>query len=348
MEEIKASPYQRLTIREVKEEVPGVKSIAFDETSLSYQPGQYLTLVQFVHGEEVRRSYSFTSAPVLKEPLSICIKRVANGVLSRPLVDAAAAGDVWLTSGVGGFFVLPEHPEAYQQIFFLAAGVGITPIFSLLKTVLFAHPHLSVVLIYSNRSQATTIFYKELKQLEENFSQRLKTIFIESTNKNLLRAHLHKELLLAYVKEHSSVPFHQSLFYICGPEAYMRMCTYTLQEAHVPKDNIRKENFNTHRAIPPIAPPDKELHEVTLLHKGATSIFSAQYPSTILKSAKMSGLVLPYSCEVGRCGNCAALCQKGKVWMSNNEVLTDDELKKGWVLTCTAYPVGGDVTLEIP
>lgn len=347
-ENIMVSPYQSLKIAEVIEETEGVKTFVFEEAPIKYKPGQYLTLVQFLYNEEVRRSYSITSAPFLNEALSICVKRVTNGVLSRPLVDHAKPGDMVLTSGVGGFFTLPEDLTPYQQIFFLAAGVGITPIFSLLKTVLYQHPQLSAVLIYSNRFKTSTIFYNQLKDFEQNFSSRFKIIFIESTNKDLVRAHLHKELLLEYVREHSVVPFQESLFYICGPEAYMRMCTYTLQEAYVSKENIRKENFNTHRPAAIIAPPDKEPHEVTLLHNGAKLIIQSAYPNTILRSARADGLVLPYSCEVGRCGNCAALCKKGTVWMSNNEVLTDEELKKGWVLTCTAFAVGGDVTLEIP
>ncbi len=343
-----ASPYQNIKVTQVIEEVAGVKSFVFEETGIKYKPGQYLTLVHDLFGEEIRRSYSITSAPSLNEPLSICVKRVTNGAISRILIDDIMPGDVLATTGVGGFFVLPDNLSAYHQIFFLAAGVGITPVYSLLKTVLFQHEHLSVVLIYSNRSRASSIFYHELNELEAKFPSRFKNIFIESTNKNLLQAHLHKELLMVYVNTHTITALDQSLFYICGPEAYMRMCTYTLQEAHVPKENIRKENFNTHKPSIVPEPPDKEPHNVTIYYKEKLHKIEAAYPESILKSARKQGLVLPYSCEAGRCGNCAAICKKGSVWMSYNEVLTDEELKKGWVLTCTGYPVGGDINLEIP
>lgn len=348
VDNMKPLPYQTLIVKQVIEEVAGVKSFVFQENSIGYKAGQYLTLVQNSYGEEIRRSYSITSAPVLNEPLSICVKRVANGAISRMLIDDIVPGDVLSISGVGGFFTLPSDLASYKEIFFLAAGVGITPIYSLLKTVLYQHPHLSVILIYSNRSQATSIFYKKFKELEQKFTARFRNIFIESTNKDLLQAHLHKELLMTFVNAHTIAPLNQALFYICGPESYMRMCTYTLQEAHVPKENIRRENFNTHRSNVVPEPPDKDPHSVKIFYRGEINSIEAAYPDTILKSARKQGLVLPYSCEAGRCGNCAAICKEGRVWMAYNEVLTDEELKKGWVLTCTGYPVGGDISLGIP
>lgn len=341
-------PYQSVTVAQVIEEVPDVKSFVFEETWVDYKPGQYLTLVQNLNGEEIRRSYSISSTPANNEPLTICVKRVANGAISRMLIDDVVPGDKLITTGVGGFFVLPDDLFTYKQVFFLAAGVGITPIYSLLKTVLYQHRHLSVVLIYSNRSRASTIFYDELKALEENYAARFRTIFIESTSKNLLQAHLHRELLMTYVKAHTVAAFEQSLFYICGPEAYMRMCTYTLQEAHVPKENIRRENFSTHKFSVASEPPDKDPHLVTVTHREEAYTIEVAYPDAILKAARKQGYILPYSCEAGRCGNCAAICKEGSVWMSYNEVLTEEELRKGWILTCTGFPVGGDVHLEIP
>ena len=135
------SIYKKLRIEKVYEEAEGFKTFVFEEGHhINYQSGQYLTLVTFNDHEEVRRSYSITSAPVLHEPLAIGVKRIENGVLSRQLVDGARPGDEVLTTGSGGFFVLPDDIDRYHRLVFFAAGSGITPIFSLIKTALHSLP----------------------------------------------------------------------------------------------------------------------------------------------------------------------------------------------------------------
>jgi len=125
------------------------------------------------------------------------------------------------------------------------------------------------------------------------------------------------------------------------------MCWYVLQNESVPAGNLRKESFNSDKVFTKALPPDVAPHNV-VIHQGVfTHRLVAQYPDTILKAAKQNSIELPYSCEVGRCGSCAAKCVEGNVWMSYNEVLTDKELAEGLVLTCVGYPVGGDVVLEI-
>jgi ferredoxin-NADP reductase len=149
------NPYQALTISHIRQEGPDFKTFYFAANpahSLSYQSGQFLTLVLKKHRQEHRRSYSIISAPVLHEPLGIGVKRIGNGLFSRYLIDQAKPGDQLLTSGVGGLFTLPDQVQDYRQVFFFAAGSGITPILSLLKTVLYAHPLLKAVLIYSNHT----------------------------------------------------------------------------------------------------------------------------------------------------------------------------------------------------
>jgi ring-1,2-phenylacetyl-CoA epoxidase subunit PaaE len=341
--------YHTLTIKDVREEVRNFKSFVLEAGEpLVYQAGQYLTLVNIVNGEEVRRSYSIASAPALGEPLTIGVKRVENGYFSRLLVDKGRTGNRLRSTGAGGFFTLPEDIEAYKQLFFFAAGSGITPIFSLIKTALHLYPHLKLVLIYSNASKEKAIFREALEGLEQQHAKALKIEFLYSNAANLGKARLYRELLLQLLEEHSCAPADQALFYICGPEAYMRMCLYTLQGEGIPSGNIRRENFVIQRTLPPKAtPPDTGLHQVSLLLFGKEHHFPVQYPDTVLSAAKKEGLSLPYSCEVGRCGNCVALCTQGKVWLSYNEVLTDKDLAKGLILTCVAHPVEGDVHLEI-
>lgn len=341
--------YKTIRIKAVHEVVNGFKTFTFEEApAISYKAGQYLTLVTASDKEEIRRSYSIISSPVLGEPLSIGVKRVENGAFSRLLVDHANPGDELITTGAGGFFVLPPDVEACQRLFFFAAGSGITPIFSLLKTALYSYPHIDVVLIYSNASPSKTVFFKELMELKEAFPKRFSLEFLFSNAANLSRARLHRDLLLEFLHTYSAGSVAQTLFYICGPQSYMRLCTYTLQEAGVVKEAIKKENFNIESVRPALAmPPDRQTHTAHLQwgqHQYKIQVF---YPDSILQAAKKQGIALPYSCENGRCGNCAALCTRGTVWHSYNEVLTDKELKDGLVLTCVGHPVGGDISLKI-
>ncbi|AKQ45856.1 oxidoreductase [Rufibacter radiotolerans] len=346
-----STSFQTLTITQIKEEVPGVKTFVFggeEAESIVYQPGQYLTLVVLKGEQEVRRSYSITSSPVLQEPLSIGVKRIANGVLSRQLIDHAKVGDEVLTIGAGGFFTLPpEAEERFGQVFFWAAGSGITPIFSLLKTVLFGYPSMAAVLVYSNHSPQDTIFKQQLDALAERFPERLVIHYLFSTNPRLDQARLHKSLLEELVSQYAVVLLSEILCYICGPESYRRLCVYGLRELKVPLENIRQENFNSVKVTLKVEPPDTRRHQVTLLYKKQAYPLQVQFPDTILQAARKAKIFLPYSCETGKCGSCAAQCLQGKVWMSYNEVLSDREVARGLTLTCVGYPVGGDVVLQV-
>jgi ferredoxin-NADP reductase len=343
--------YHTLIITKIKEEVKDFKTFSFrerEQNTIRYEAGQYLTLVLRKAGQEIRRSYSISSTPVLPEPLTIGVKRIPNGMVSRQLIDWAKPGDEILTSGTGGFFTLPPAVKAFKQIFFFAAGSGITPIFSLIKAVLYGHAPLVVVLIYSNSSPESTIFKEALEDLAQNFPERFRPIFLFSNNAKLSRARLHKDLLKLFLRQEAISPPDQLLCYICGPLNYMRMCVYGLREAGVPLAHIRKENFSTEKPTAPTLPPDTEAHQVTLFYRNQTHRLLVQYPTPILKAIRQAGIPMPYSCEAGRCGNCVARCTAGQVWHSYNEVLTDKELANGLILTCVGYPVGGDVVLSIP
>ena len=341
--------YKTIRIKEIREEIKNFKTFVFEEGhSINYKAGQYITLVQKIRGEEIRRSYSICSSPELGEPLTIGVKRVENGLFSRQLVDHAKPGDEWTTTGAGGLFVLPGDIESYQQVFFLAAGSGITPVYSLIKTALYSHPHLSAVLIYSNASPDKTIFFDALKKLSDEFGEQFIAEFLYSNNPQLEKARLYRELLLELTEKLGVSEKAKTLFYICGPEAYMRMCIFTLQAIGIPKNNIKRENFIIHNVAQKlILPPDKAAHNVHISFGEKNYDLIVMYPDSILKTAKKKGIQLPYSCEVGRCGNCVAKCIKGTVWHSYNEVLTDKELEQGLVLTCVGHPVGGDVELTL-
>jgi ferredoxin-NADP reductase len=341
--------YRTLLITGIQPETDDCKTFYLtptDKEPFYYQPGQFLTFVFAKAAGEERRSYSISSTPVLQEPLSITVKRLENGEYSRKLFDNAKKGDILITTGASGFFVLPGDIHRYREIFFMAAGSGITPVFPLIKTLLYQHPHVRVVLIYSNRSAPATIFYDELDQLSVIFSNRFVMDFLFSSAINLERARLSKWLLGRLLKEYSRTSYAETLFYTCGPFDYMRMVNIELLENHVPLQHIKKENFTPLKILSKSLPPDTHKHGIEIQWQEKIYYLETQYPQTILQAAKKAGIVLPYSCESGRCGSCAATCVQGKVWMSYNEVLMDDEMEKGRILTCVGYPVYGDVVLK--
>ena len=340
--------YQELVIRDIVLETGEMKLFYFhqpEEKNIVYQAGQYFTFVFTEREKEFRRSFSIGSSPSVHEDLYIGVKRIPNGNFSRKLFDEGEIGDTLQIAGTGGVFTLPENTGGYRQLFFFAAGSGIIPVFSLIKTVLYSHPHIKVVLIYSNSSIEQTGFFSELTQLQLIFRMTLHVEFLFSNSEYAFRARLNADLIGIFLKTLSVDALENCLYYLCGPEAYMRLCTFVLQSHHVPPQNIKKEIFHTARPANRVEPPDQRAHTIEILHNGNNRRFVVQYPTSILEAGRNHGLNLPYSCEVGRCGNCMAKCISGQVWMSYNEVLTERELFKGLVLTCTGYPVSDDVKL---
>jgi Flavodoxin reductases (ferredoxin-NADPH reductases) family 1 len=343
-----AGDYIQVELKQIIQQTDSVKTLVLQPVTpaaISYKAGQFLTFAFAHNGDDLRRSYSFSSSPESGDEMAITVKRVANGIFSRKMVDTAKTGQIFTVLKPSGLFVLPDSIEATTHLVFFAAGVGITPIFSLIKTALTTRQGIRITLLYSNRSASDAVFYEELGQLQQ-LHPNFHIIHLFSTAPNLSRARLNKELVPVLLAE-NNIDISNSLFYICGPFAYMRMVLLALEEAGVPVTAIRKENFNTDVITRILQPPDTGPHEVTILRKGGTYRFSMQYPDTILKAAARHNVSLPYSCENGICGSCMAHCTTGRVWHRNNEVLTDAELQKGMILTCVGYPIGGNITLEL-
>jgi ferredoxin-NADP reductase len=339
----------KLSIINIVEEAPEVKTFTLQPLNgspLSYEAGQFITLSFPMPGGEERRSYSFSSSPVLHEAAAITLKRIPNGIFSRWLIDKAVVGDELTATSIAGMFTLPPLQAGTRCIVLFAAGIGITPLYSMLKTALFGHAALRVILVYSNKSVQDTVFYNELRKLEVHFEGRLTIEWLFSDHKNLMRARIGRPFLASFIKElKNNYPLSDCLFYICGPTDYRWVIALLLEENGIPNIQIRKEVFVNERLPVPQTPPDTREHLVSIHLENKTFNLTVQYPDTILSAARKAGIPIPYSCQAGRCSSCVAQCTTGKVWLSYNEVLTDTDLQKGLVLTCVGYPVDGDVTL---
>ena len=284
----------RVRIKRIIVEAKGAKSFVLeplDGWHPQYRAGQFITLVFYTAHGEKRRSYSFSSAPDLNEPMTITVKKVDNGEFSRWLIYEAAEGDILFSSGVSGFFQLPEVPDTAEQYVFIAAGSGITPCFSLIKTLLFTTTS-KVLLIFSNRSREEAIFYEMLKDLEERFPTRMHTRFLFSNRFNVYESRLSKWLLLQLLEKYV-IPDHKNvLFYLCGPQDYMLTITITLLGKAIPAGNILKENFSTLPRLVIPRPPDTDMHEVTLHYQNDVHRLTVQYPKSIIAAAKDKGIGL--------------------------------------------------------
>lgn len=309
-----------------------------------YKPGQFITLVFNTEYGEKRRSYSMSSAPATDNTLQITVKKLDNGEFSRFLITQVKEGDVLESSGISGQFILPEGKEDIKQFFFVAAGSGITPCFSLIKTLLKTTSH-RVVLIYSNKSLEDAVFYRQLKKLEGLYPERLRIKFLFSNESGVYNTRLSSWLLNHFIDEYLAVANNEVMFYVCGPFDYMLTVQITLL-SRFPASHVIKENYSSlpRKVIP--KPPDTEQRKATVIIDNKSYTIPTQYPQSILDSAIEHNIQLPYSCKAGRCASCVATCSKGKVWMAYNEVLTDKEVAQGRILVCQSFAVGGDVEIS--
>lgn len=346
---MQANPtFQQYTIQQIHTETFDAKTFVLqpiDGKAYNYKPGQFLTLTFEKSTGEERRSYSMSSTPALNEPLSITVKRVENGEFSRYFIDHAKVGDIVTATGTAGLFILPENIASFHDVFFIIAGSGITPAFSLIKTLLHIQQTINITLIYSNRSVADTIFYQQLIDLAAESKGRLKIDFLFSSSNNLLKSRLNNSLLTSLLHQYSNTSFEHTLCYICGPVEYMDTVSITLLTEGVPAANIKKENFSSIKPEIKEEPEDQLPHVVHIQMGNEMRRILVQYPESILDTALAQKIQLPYSCRSGQCGSCTARCIEGKVWMAYNEVLTDKEIEKGYILTCQGFPVDGDVTI---
>lgn len=316
-----------------------------------YLAGQFISLVFEGKHKEIRRSYSFNSSPDVDEPLSITVKRVENGEISRLLHHKTAVGDFLFVQEPQGIFTYIPDENLERDVFLFAAGVGITPLISIMKTALVRERKSKITLVYSNRSLEDTLFYDELNDWQSKYPERLKIIFVFSNSKNLMTARLNKFYIEKLLKEHLVFDKEKALFYSCGPIIYMDLCRITLLGMGFEIKQIKRETFvlpedevdeddSSEKVF------DKNTYSVILNFRGETYNLDVPWPKRILDVALENKIKLPYSCRGGVCSTCAANCTKGGVRMDYNEVLTDDEIERGRVLVCTGHPTENGTTVE--
>ncbi|HSZ85061.1 MAG TPA: iron-sulfur cluster-binding domain-containing protein [Puia sp.] len=301
-----------------------------------YEAGQFITFIFNHHGEEFRRSYSFSSTPLIDNFFSITVKRILNGEISRFFTDKLKVDNKLIALQPAGRFTISTNKNSSRQIFFIAAGSGIVPVFSLLKKILHDEPKTHVVLIYQNHHEEDIIFHKQLREILKSHTQFSLVNLLSKPAKNKNPEKLNIFLLEKLIADKFNTD-KNTLFYLCGPGSFMRMAQFTLKWMGFTDEQIKKENFTVDFIpLPPLI-ADTSPKKITIHFQKKTFHIQSAYPKNILQAALDNNIQLPYSCRGGVCSTCVAKCKKGKVRMSNNEVLTEKDMQNGLVLTCVGY-----------
>jgi ring-1,2-phenylacetyl-CoA epoxidase subunit PaaE len=343
----------QLRVKDIIHETPEAISIVLEQPKdeiIRFKAGQFLTLNFNLGGETIRRAYSLASCPYTEKDLKVTVKRVKDGKISNLLNNTLQKGDYLDVLEPMGVFTPEIHPEHALQYILWAGGSGITPIMSMLKAILHQEPKSKVVLVYANRDEYSIIFSNELQALQTQFPERFEVIHVLSQPHNgwqgykgRLNAEKVEEILSKYSNE---LPLSQ---WMCGPEGMMQTIAEVCEKKGLSKP--KKENFSAsieESAQKKLDESDTIVErEVTVKYDGETYKFKVSPQKTILEAALDLDIDLPYSCQSGLCTACMGKCVSGKVMMTEDDCLTDQEMKDGMVLTCVAHPLSDDVVIEI-
>jgi len=299
------------------------------QSKFSFIAGQFINVLIQINGKEERRSYSICSAK--EEMLAIGVKRVQGGVVSNWFNNEAKEGtNIFISEPQGNFKV----PDGSKNIATIAAGSGITPILSVLKS---KNDVPNMHLLYGNRSKQETMFIEEIN----NMDYINKTFFLDTNpGENAIGGRIDKENLIKFIKSDLSF-LKKDAFLICGPEPMILGCIEALEFFGVSKDKIIYELFTT--------PVNLGIEEDKTSFSGASEVtvtlddeeFFMTMESdtkTILDAVEEEGMDAPYSCRGGVCCSCKAKVMEGDADMRLNYSLTDQEVEEGYILTCQAYP----------
>jgi ring-1,2-phenylacetyl-CoA epoxidase subunit PaaE len=350
------SKFHPLTIAHVARETRDAVAITFDVPSslkeaFRFVQGQHLTLRAEVDGEDLRRSYSICSA-VQDNCLRIAVKKAAGGAFSTWVNEQVKAGQTIEVMPPMGHFNIPLNANNRKHYLGFAAGSGITPLLSIIKTTLLAEPQSRFTLFYGNRSSATVIFKEELSDLKDLFLSRLNLVYVMSREPQdiaLLNGRIDRQKTDALLSHWVDLEDVDAAF-ICGPDGMMHAVSTALQEHGFPKSKIKIELFAAsipkHEHKAPVTPAAGECTVTAIIDGAARQFTLEKTKENVIDAALRQGVELPYSCKGGVCSTCRAKLVEGEVDMDVNFALEDYELARGFILCCQSYPVTDKVVVD--
>ena len=350
--------FHALRVAKIVPETAEANSIRFEipqelKNAFAFRAGQHLTLRATINGEEVRRNYSLCTAPS-DDDWMVTVKRIGGGLFSNWVGDELKAGDTIEVMVPHGSFTTEFDPAANRHLVGIAGGSGITPVISLIRTLLAEEPRSRFTLLYGNRDSSSVIFLEALAGLKDKYLGRLEIYHfldaeeqdIDLFNGMLGRERL-EEAIPALVPEISDVDG----WFICGPGPMMDAAEGALLDRNIPKERIHIERFTADRLPGAVSREMAQLQtraegvSVSVTLDGRTRRVPFR-EGNILDSARAAGLPAPFACKAGVCATCRAKVMTGEVEMAARYGLTDEEVAAGYVLTCQSVPLGDGVAVD--
>ena len=349
-----------LKVKDVSPETADAVTITFWHPLsevIRYQPGQFLTFLLTINGEKVRRSYSMASSPHVDASLSVTVKRLPGGKVSNYLCEGIKTDSIIESLEPMGTFTPALNPSNEKLYVLIGAGSGITPLFSMLKSILHVEPKSRIWLIYGNRNQASIIYKAHLDAIAQVHANRVRITNVLSQPdfgwtgaEGRVNQHLISQLL-----DELTVTDRQTLqAYMCGPDGLMDEARKAFALLNVPAEHVHRESYGTAttdsavgEVVEDPAADESGSPDVTVIYEGTEYKFAVAPHQTILEAALDLDIDLPYSCQAGMCTACLGKCVSGTVKLDEEDGLSPAELKAGYVLTCVAHPASAGVVIEI-
>lgn len=353
--------FHPLRVRSIEPDTAEAVIVSFDVPEdlrevFGFTQGQYLTLRTDIDGQDLRRSYSIC-AGVDDKVLRVGVRKVNGGVFSNWINTRLQVGDTLQVMAPQGRFFVPLRPDAQRHYLGIAGGSGITPILSIMKTVLAREPQSRFTLIYGNRTLQSTMFKEEIEDLKNRYLTRLVLHHVfsaEQTDAPINMGFVNREKLAEFMGTLLAAQRIDEAF-ICGPFQMNDEAEAALLAAGVPAERIHVERFGV--ALPGGGQVGAVVHEaqpgdaaharIAIVRDGLRREFAfSQDQASILDAASAAGLEVPFSCTSGVCGTCRAKCMEGEVRMERNFALDKAEVAAGFVLTCQCRPLTPQVVLS--
>lgn len=343
--------FHNLSIKSISKVTDDSVSITFDvptdlKSAFAYKAGQYITLKTSINGEEVRRDYSICSSEGSGD-LTVAVKSVEGGTFSVYANNSLSQGDSLEVAEPNGRFVFEANSAKTRTVAAFAAGSGITPILSIAKTLLEDEPFSNFILLYGNKTLKDTMFMEELISLKNKYGNRFHPYFIfsQAREADSLFGRIEKSTVNLIVKnKYKEVTIDR--FYLCGPEPMIHTVKEVLLENGIKEKNILFELFT--------APTESEEAEVNTSGKSSIKVivddeefeFEMSNEQSILEASLKQKIDAPYSCQGGICSSCIARITEGEAMMRQNNILTDNEVAEGLILTCQAHPTSKSLVVD--
>jgi len=338
-----------LVIKDIIQETSSAVSLVLEIPSekrkdFNFISGQFLTLKAVIDGEEVRRAYSISSEPNQKD-IQISVKKISDGKFSTYANESLSIGDTINAMIPEGKFQLSPNSNGTKNYMAFAAGSGITPIMSMIKTVLLEETKSKFVLVYGNKTSSDTMFFKELLTLQTKYPDRLFIEFIYSkeNTQGATFGRIEKSTVNFAVKNKYK-DFSCDEFYLCGPEGMIETVSEVLKENGVSKTSIHFELFTSKSTTSEGGSEGTATIQVVIDDEKFD--IAADKKITLLDAVLANDIDAPYSCKGGVCCSCICRVTEGEIDMPVNNLLTDSEVAEGLVLACQTYAKSDTIKID--